>query len=517
MLGSRRSPRPGRTCSAHRTDRHRSRSERASVVQEAAEHARGRGAPLAAAELWELSAELTPRDDEPRLCSRTRSAALERFDAGDVGGARARLETLIRDFLPSATSADAGGARGQVLQRRGSGGRSPPRRAPGCRRRRVLQVDHPRESRVGGAVSIRAGARGRSRPCGDQARRASNGADRAPCRARRPRRGRSLLGLETEPTMRRASAIDVHLAPGETVHPARIRGEPAAPGREDRGGMAIGPAGGSPSRRNRARAHASRHAAAAQRGGMRGWGLGRGRPSRGRGIRHRRRCGPGGDPRSDAVREGARSRPHGARGRGPRGRNRGGLPRCGPGGTLGGGGASQRAGVPRAVDGRSRRGCSRPRSRRSGSWPAAGSPSRERSRSSPTSPKPWCPSAGSIARRRWWIGCRTRAPPSTGRSPWPRRRDAARSSRRVWAIRQGALLELEGALAIHERIAIPFESARTRLIHGETLRRMKRKREARDSLERARSQFDSSGRRCGGREPTARWRGSEAAPPHRRS
>ena len=58
---------------------------------------------------------------------------------------------------------------------------------------------------------------------------------------------------------------------------------------------------------------------------------------------------------------------------------------------------------------------------------------------------------------------------------------------------QGALLELERALANHERVPIPFESARTRLIQGETLRRMKRKREARDSLERARSQFDELG------------------------
>jgi DNA-binding CsgD family transcriptional regulator len=58
---------------------------------------------------------------------------------------------------------------------------------------------------------------------------------------------------------------------------------------------------------------------------------------------------------------------------------------------------------------------------------------------------------------------------------------------------QGALLELEEALATHERIPIPFESARTRLIQGETLRRMKRRREARDALERARSQFDELG------------------------
>ena len=69
--------------------------ERASFVQEAAGHARRRGAPLAAAELWELSADLTSPDDEALLCSRRRSAALERFDAGDVQRGRMMLEDLI--------------------------------------------------------------------------------------------------------------------------------------------------------------------------------------------------------------------------------------------------------------------------------------------------------------------------------------------------------------------------------------------------------------------------------------
>ena len=59
----------------------------------------------------------------------------------------------------------------------------------------------------------------------------------------------------------------------------------------------------------------------------------------------------------------------------------------------------------------------------------------------------------------------------------------------------GAVLELELALHHHERIAMPFEFARTLLIHGDTSRRMKRKREARDALERARSQFEVLGAR----------------------
>ncbi len=61
----------------------------------AAGQARRRGAPLAAAQLWELSADLTPPEDEALLCGRRRSAALERFDAGDVRTGRAMLETLI--------------------------------------------------------------------------------------------------------------------------------------------------------------------------------------------------------------------------------------------------------------------------------------------------------------------------------------------------------------------------------------------------------------------------------------
>ncbi len=79
----------------------------------------------------------------------------------------------------------------------------------------------------------------------------------------------------------------------------------------------------------------------------------------------------------------------------------------------------------------------------------------------------------------------------------------------------GALLELERALAEHERVAIPFESARTLLVHGETLRRMKSKREARDSLEGARSRFDALGARlweARAEEALARIGGRSASP-----
>ena len=67
----------------------------ASLVEEAAGHARHRGAALAAAELLELSATLTPPNDETNRCRRTRDAALNRFDAGDVSRGRVMLETLI--------------------------------------------------------------------------------------------------------------------------------------------------------------------------------------------------------------------------------------------------------------------------------------------------------------------------------------------------------------------------------------------------------------------------------------
>ena len=52
-----------------------------------------------------------------------------------------------------------------------------------------------------------------------------------------------------------------------------------------------------------------------------------------------------------------------------------------------------------------------------------------------------------------------------------------------------ALRAIERALVEHERAASPFERARTLLAHGTVLRRAKRKRAARESLERARDQF----------------------------
>ena len=52
---------------------------------------------------------------------------------------------------------------------------------------------------------------------------------------------------------------------------------------------------------------------------------------------------------------------------------------------------------------------------------------------------------------------------------------------------------LAGALDEQERSPVPFELARTLLVHGQVLRRLKQKRGARTSLERAAAVFDELG------------------------
>jgi DNA-binding CsgD family transcriptional regulator len=81
---------------------------------------------------------------------------------------------------------------------------------------------------------------------------------------------------------------------------------------------------------------------------------------------------------------------------------------------------------------------------------------------------------------------------------------------------EGALAELERALAEHERMPGPFERGRTLLARGATLRRLKRRRDARESLEQALAIFEEIGARLwtekahaelariGGRPPSAR-------------
>ena len=52
---------------------------------------------------------------------------------------------------------------------------------------------------------------------------------------------------------------------------------------------------------------------------------------------------------------------------------------------------------------------------------------------------------------------------------------------------------LEEALVQHERVDMPFSLARTRLVHGQVLRRLGERRAAREALEQARSVFEELG------------------------
>ena len=142
----------------------------AAELEHAAEQAAGRGAPMAAAELYELAAELTP-DDGPD--SRRRRLLAARFLrlAGDVDRAFAVLRELSRR-----------GALGRRAWRRplragthaarhdGGAGRAVQRGARRGRRRRCSRVSNPR--RAGGSSSARSRRVGSARlhPGGPRAR-----------------------------------------------------------------------------------------------------------------------------------------------------------------------------------------------------------------------------------------------------------------------------------------------------------------------------------------------------------
>ena len=57
----------------------------------------------------------------------------------------------------------------------------------------------------------------------------------------------------------------------------------------------------------------------------------------------------------------------------------------------------------------------------------------------------------------------------------------------------GALVPLDRALAEHDRIPMPIELGRTLLVLGQIQRRLRLKRSARDSIERARDLFQQAG------------------------
>jgi DNA-binding NarL/FixJ family response regulator len=72
----------------------------ARALEEAGRHARGRGAPDAAAELLELARKLTPPGDGAGLLRRSVEAAEYHFDAGDATRATALLEEAIATARP---------------------------------------------------------------------------------------------------------------------------------------------------------------------------------------------------------------------------------------------------------------------------------------------------------------------------------------------------------------------------------------------------------------------------------
>lgn len=199
--------------------------DRASFLQQAAGQARRRGAPLAAAELWELSAELTPPEDEAHLCSRTRAAALERFDAGDVVRFRSMLETLIGRSISRQQQA---WTRAELAFR----SFNDVDRVDELLRAALPDLeDHEILLPVAHAnLAWVALCRLEPSRASDHARDAVELADRAsepiPLRLALGAlaQAEAMLGRDAWPTIHRAAAIADDVAPGETVQPARIRG-----------------------------------------------------------------------------------------------------------------------------------------------------------------------------------------------------------------------------------------------------------------------------------------------------
>jgi DNA-binding CsgD family transcriptional regulator/tetratricopeptide (TPR) repeat protein len=92
----------------------------AAQLEEAAVTARARGAPVAAAELFELSIERTPPGKAERRTVRQVSAAKSWFDAGDLGRAEAMLMQVTAGPLAASIRARALGLLAQLHSRRSS-------------------------------------------------------------------------------------------------------------------------------------------------------------------------------------------------------------------------------------------------------------------------------------------------------------------------------------------------------------------------------------------------------------
>ncbi len=101
---------------------------------------------------------------------------------------------------------------------------------------------------------------------------------------------------------------------------------------------------------------------------------------------------------------------------------------------------------------------------------------------------------GALERAERWLA-RLEEGAQRSRIPWSLA-VSARCRALVLAARgelEPAAAALERALAEHERCPMPFERARTLLVQGQVLRRLKRKREARSALEEAREAFERLG------------------------
>ena len=468
-------------------------SGRASIVEEAAREARRRGAPLAAAQLWELSADLTPPDEEALLFRRRRSAALERFDAGDVGPGRTMLETLI---AASTSRREQASARVHLAVRSWND----VDRVDGLIRRALPDLDGQEYYLPVALANLAWVALSRLDPAqaSDHARAAlklaERGSEPVPLRLALQALAQSegMLGHDPWATIRRAETIAGDLAPGETTQPIRIRGQMLLwEGRIEEARQAIREAD---RRLVDAGLELMRHDtlptlcevecaagdwAAAERYADEGYDI----------VEH-----AGLDEIRDQTLS-ARARIASLVGRVDEARGAAEA------------GASLAAAQGNRLDELANRSVLGFIALSTGDHedvvrvldPA------ERSMADSGILEPGAyPFVADLAEALISLGRLDRAKEVVDRlheqgTILDRPLALATAARCRGLIASalgdppGALLELDRALAEHERVAIPFEAARTHLVHGETLRRMKRKREARDSLERARSQFEALG------------------------
>ena len=201
-------------------------AERATFVERAAGQARRRGAPLAAAELWELSAGLTPPADDALLSSRRRSAAIERFEAGDVGNGREMLHRLI----------DATGSpRQRAWTRIELAARSfnDVDRVDELLRAALPDVgDHETflpivHVNLSWVALCRLQPSRAAEHARDAVAIAERGSEPTPLRLALGAlaHAEAFLGRDAGPTIRRAAAIGADVAPGETPQPAQICGQ----------------------------------------------------------------------------------------------------------------------------------------------------------------------------------------------------------------------------------------------------------------------------------------------------